>query len=115
MQKLDETSCQKALESGAFDLSSAAGPAALIMTQSWCPQWKAMLSYLPEAEKRLPGLSIFYVEYDTLPFFDQFRVFKETAFNNREIPYVRYYQDGTGTGESNYVSLEGFLHRLGET
>ena len=72
-----------------------------------------MKAYLPEAEKRLPGLWLLYVEYDGLPFFEEFMTFKENTFDNREIPYVRYYRDGVCTGTSNYVSLEGFLHRLG--
>jgi len=45
-------------------------------------------------------------------FFDEFMNFKETTYENREIPYVRYYKDGKYSSCSNYVSLEGFLHRL---
>lgn len=100
------------MESGDFDLSAIPGRAALILTQSWCPQWKTMFSYLAEAEKRLPDLSILYTEYDLVSWFEPFMAFKENAYENREIPYVRYYRDGICTGTSNFVSLEGFLHRL---
>jgi len=47
-----------------------------------------------------------------VPWFEAFMEFKENIFNNREIPYVRYYKNGKLTGESNYVSLEGFVSRL---
>jgi hypothetical protein len=103
------------MEKGSFELPELAGSSgriAVILTQSWCPQWKAMKNYLPEAEKRLPGLETIYIEYDLAPFFKEFMAFKETTFDNREIPYVLYYRNGICTGWSNYVSLEGFLHRL---
>lgn len=112
IQVLDEAACRKALEGGGFEIPPK-GPAALILTQGWCPQWRAMKAYLPEAEQRLPGLHILYVEYDRLSFYEEFMAFKENAFNNREIPYVRYHRDGECTGEGNFVSLEGFLRRLG--
>ena len=113
MRILTETECRKAMEKGIFELPEISGQAAIILTQSWCPQWKAMKNYLPEAEKSLPGLGIVYIEYDNTPFFEEFLAFKETVFENREIPYVRYYREGTCTGWSNFVALEGFLHRLG--
>ena len=110
---LTETECRLAMEKGDFDLPELSGhTAALILTQSWCPQWKAMKNYLPEAEKSLPGLEILYIEYDLTPFFDDFMLFKEKTCDNREIPYVRYYKDGKFISASNYVSLDGFLHRL---
>ena len=121
MKVLTEAEFRKAMEEGEFIAPGTGlagtglvptGPAAVILTQSWCPQWKAMKSYLPEAEQRLPGLEILYIEYDKTPWFDEFMAFKETAFDNREIPYVRYYRNGACTGWSNYVALEGFLHRL---
>ena len=109
-----------AMEKGAVELENLTDPAAytsghtaIILTQSWCPQWQAMKNYLPEAEKRLPGLQILYNEYDNLPFFEEFISFKENILHNREIPFVLYYKEGKLSSSSNYVSLEGFLHRLG--
>lgn len=113
IRNLTEAECRQAMEQGEFDASLVQGSAALILTQSWCPQWKAMKAYLEEAERRFPGLTILYVEYDTSPWYEAFMEFKERRFDNREIPYVRYYRDGTYTGQSNYVPLEGFLYRLG--
>jgi len=100
------------MEKGEFDLGEFEGKAAVILTQSWCPQWKAMKNYLPDAEKALPELKILYIEYDLTPFFDIFLDFKENTLNNREIPYVRYYVNGKFSSSSNFVSLDGFLHRL---
>jgi hypothetical protein len=101
------------METGEYETASEDSRAALILTQSWCPQWQAMKAYLREAENRLPGLTILYIEYDLVPWFEEFMAFKEETFDNREIPYVRYYNEGKCTSWSNYTSLEGFLHRLG--
>ena len=111
MRILTEAECRKAMEKGEFE--PAAGTTAVILTQSWCPQWKAMKNYLPEAEKRLPGLEIFFIEYDQVSWFEEFMAWNENTFNNREIPYVRYYRNSSCTGWSNYVALEGFLYRVG--
>jgi len=105
------------MEKGEFELpefsgSGGSGKTALILTQSWCPQWKAMKNYLPDAEKSFPGLNIVYIEYDMAPYFEVFMAFKENTFNNREVPYVRYYSDGKCIAYSNYVSLGGFLQRF---
>ena len=117
MRILTELECKTAMEKGKFELPEISGTeglkkAALILTQSWCPQWKAMKNYLPDAEKQMSGLKTVYIEYDLVPFFEKFMTFKENTFNNREIPYVRYFTNGECTDWSNYVSIEGFLQRL---
>jgi len=116
IRELTEAECRAAMENGDFDPSLFSAPTAIILTQSWCPQWTAMKSYLPKAEKALPGVLIYYVEYDTAVWDslknETFMSFKENTFNNREIPYVRYYRDGILSRESNYISLDGFISRL---
>ena len=121
IKKLTEAECRAAMESGDFDPAMLKGPAAaIILTQSWCPQWKAMKSYLPKAEEAVRALygeiSIYYIEYDIEPWEslenDAFMRFKENTYNNREIPYVRYYRDGVYARDSNYISLDGFINRL---
>jgi hypothetical protein len=115
MRKLTEDECLAAIEKGDFE-APAEGAAAVILTQSWCPQWQAVKSYLGKAEDAAKeagaALCINYIEYDLAPFFEKLMNFKEERFGNREIPYIRYYLDGKLAAESNYVSLEGFLHRL---
>jgi hypothetical protein len=123
IRKLSEAECRFALEHGEFETALVQGPAAaIILTQSWCPQWKAMQAYLPEADKKAAsatpsGAALYYVEYDIASWRElspeDFMTFKEDSFNNREIPYVRYYRGGALSGESNFVSLQGFLTRLG--
>ena len=117
MKKLTEKDCKSALETGDFAPDLVAGPAtAIILTQSWCPQWVAMRAYLPRAEETLKELKIFYVEYDIEPWEtidrEAFMAFKENSLNNREIPYVRYYLNGKFSRDSNYLPLDGFISRL---
>jgi hypothetical protein len=117
MRKLTEAECRAAMENGDFEAGLVSGSAAaIILTQSWCPQWTAMKAYLPQLEAALPDARVYYVEYDIEPWEDldheAFMTFKEDTFRNREIPYVRYYRDGVFYRESNYISLDGFKDRL---
>jgi len=118
MIKLNEEQCQAALNNGDFDASLISGSAsAIILTQSWCPQWAAMKTFIPELEDEYKDLRIYYVEYDietwnTLKNED-FMAFKENKFGSREIPYVRYYQNGKYLRDGNFISKEGFKSRLG--
>ena len=100
------------------DLSGASSRVAVILTQGWCPQWRAMESFLSRRETREDGggadLTVFELEYDGLPFFPDFLTFKETRFNNYSVPYVRYYRDGRFVNASNYGSETGFISLLGD-
>ena len=121
IRKLTEEECLFAIENNGFDPALVDCPAAaIILTQSWCPQWIAMKKYLPKVEQTLgttPGdVRIYYVEYDIENWEklenEAFMTFKEDAFDNREIPYVRYYVNGVYARDSNYISIEGFKSRL---
>lgn len=115
-QKLTEEECLFAVRSGDFpdSVRRAAPSVAVILTQSWCPQWRFMQSYLAEAEKNIGERGIIYmVEYDREPYYRDFMTFKEDIFQNREIPYVRYYRDGSLHAESNFISKQGFISKLG--
>jgi glutaredoxin len=119
MNKLTKEDCFFAIEHGEFaeEVCGKSPKTAIILTQSWCPQWVAMYRYLDEAEKKAKeasiDFSIFFIEYDKESWAEDFISFKEDGFKNREIPYVRYYQDGKITGESNFISLGGFLKKAG--
>lgn len=117
IRKLTEAECRHAVENGDFPASTigSAPAVALVMTQSWCHQWVYMRTYLHEAEQRAPagGLSVRFVEYDKEPFFAEFMAHKEDVFGNRSVPYVRYYRDGAFAGDSNFVSLDVFMAKLG--
>jgi hypothetical protein len=117
-RKLTEAECKAAIEKGDFDASLVGGPsAAIILTQSWCPQWTAMKFNLKQIEEEMPNTPIYYVEYDIERWESldnqAFMDFKENVFNNREIPYVRFYRNGVFYRESNYISAGGFKERLG--
>lgn len=84
---------------------------AVVLTQSWCPDWRVMRNYLSRLDE--PGLTVFAVEYDQRPIFRELMAFKETVFGNHEIPYVRHYRDGRLVGESNLVfTSRGFLGKF---
>jgi hypothetical protein len=118
MRKLTETECKAAMETGDFDAALVSGPAAaIILTQSWCPQWTSMKTYLPKIEQDLNDVRLYYAEYDIEAWekldHEAFMAFKEDTYNNREIPYVRYYRNGVFTRDSNFISEDGFRSRLG--
>ena len=117
IRKLSEAECSSAIKKGDFDPALVSGPAvAVILTQSWCPQWAVMKAYLPKVDESLKEVKIFYVEYDIEKWEsftnEAFMAFKEDTFKNREIPYVRYYVNGIFNRDSNFISLEGFISRL---
>jgi hypothetical protein len=95
------------------EMSGISERVALILTQSWCPQWKAMDSYLSRMQEaqspETADLTVFYLCYDLLPFFEEFLRFKESRFDNDQIPFVLYYREGQVKNTSNYVSESGFL------
>jgi glutaredoxin len=115
--RLTKTDCFFAIEQGEFaeEICAKTQKTAIILTQSWCPQWVAMRRYLDEALKKASeasvDFSIFFVEYDKESWGDEFMMFKEDTFKNREIPYVRFYQDGRFIEDSNFISLGGFLKK----
>jgi hypothetical protein len=113
MKKLRPEECLALLRDGEFGegLRRAATAVAIVLTQSWCPQWGWMRSYL-EALPADEGIAVFWVEYDREDFFAPFMKFKESAFGNDQVPYVRYYRDGALAAESNFIDQGGFLRLL---
>jgi hypothetical protein len=89
----------------------AASRVAVVLTQSWCPQWIRMRAYL-ESMPEDPDLAVFWIEYDRVSFFGPFMEFKERSFANREIPYIRYYRGGSLAAQSNFVDRDRFLSLL---
>ncbi|MDR1931868.1 MAG: hypothetical protein LBQ57_03485 [Spirochaetales bacterium] len=95
------------------EIRGISGRVAVILTQSWCPQWRAMDAYLErmqaEQSPETADLTVFYLCYDLLPFSDEFMSFKESRFANDQIPFALYYRGGQLKETSNYVSESGFL------
>ncbi len=113
MRKLSAEECKAAIAAGEFapEITASAPAVAIVLTQSWCPQWMWMKTYLGSF-KEDPGIAIFTIEYDRESFFEDFMAFKENVFGNDQVPYVRYYRDGKLVHESNYIDRSGFLRFL---
>jgi hypothetical protein len=112
---LTQVQAEHAMEQGEFDASvtEAAPNVAVVLTQDWCSQWKALEASLGELARGPspsdPEITVFELLYNTVDYFSAFLSFKETKWRNYEIPYVRYYRGGRLTAESNYVPRERFL------
>jgi len=113
MKKLSAEHCLALIDEGDFgpDILGAADAVAVVLTQSWCPQWTWMHGYLT-ALPPIVGTEIFWVEYDKERFFEPLMRFKESVFGNNQVPYVRYYRGGKLATESNYIDKGGFLRHL---
>jgi hypothetical protein len=113
MQKLSKEDCLALIEKKEFaaHIAGAADSVAIVLTQSWCPQWSWMRSYL-ESLPPEEGIKVFWVEYDLEDFFEPLMNFKERVFGNFEVPYVRYYRQGSLVAQSNYIDKGGFLRLL---
>lgn len=111
MTAITRDQAMHAITQGEFgdDLIATPGRVAIILTQSWCPQWKAMQRFAAGYS----AATIYCLEYDRTDYFDQFREFKERVLGNDRIPYVRYYSGGRLVAESNAVSEEAFALNLG--
>jgi hypothetical protein len=113
MKRLSKEDCLALMKDGDFGagIVGAADSVAVVLTQSWCPQWGWMRSYLADLPPDA-GRAVFWVEYDLEDFFEPFMKFKESVFGNDQVPYVRYYRDGKPVAESNYIDRGGFLRFL---
>jgi hypothetical protein len=115
LTRLTDGQAEKILAAGDIppEMSGISPRAAVVLTQSWCPQWKAMEAYLNGMKDRqdpdTADLTVFYLCYDLLSFHEDFMRFKETRFANEHIPFVLYYGAGQLKNTSNYVSESGFL------
>lgn len=85
---------------------------AVILTQSWCPQWQSMKSEIEEIDDPELDFDVWLFIYDRSSVFDEFLTFKENVLQNDEVPYIRYYKDGVFVRDSNAVSQSTFLKIL---
>ncbi len=127
---LEQEHVMHALEHHEFpdEIISAAPAVAVVLSQSWCPQWRAMQDWLrglqrrpdsaepeavqPASTEPATGIVVWELEYDGTPYFREFLALKEQVWSNRLIPYVRYYRDGRLLETGNYTSAERFLAKL---
>lgn len=115
---ITEEQAKSAISHGDFgaDVIGSGAHVAIILTQDWCGQWRTMQSWIESLEKPASPMQddveVFELVYNTQSYGEEFRRFKERAYGNRLIPYVRYYVDGKYIGDSNYVTKETFLRRF---
>jgi hypothetical protein len=109
--KLSEAQIRTALSNGEFgdDVIKSTKNVAVIMSQSWCPQWLMLNLWLKTLPKE-SDIHIYTTVYDQELYYEEFMAFKETVFKNWEIPYIRYYIDGKCIKETNYTSRGFFLN-----
>jgi len=118
LKKITEEQAREAIRAGEFskELISSAKYVALVLTQDWCPQWSAMIAWLESWEKKDKpqdvDVDVYTLVYNNTPLEREFLRFKETVLGNYEIPYVRYYIDGSFVDDSNYVSRGEFARRF---
>lgn len=118
-KKLTEDQAREAMSTGEFtgSVRASAPRVAVILTQGWCGDWRAMERWLeklprdgtPESDS---PIDIYELLYDRIAFFDEFRSFKERVFRNSLIPYVRFYRNGVFLSDSNHLEEQAFFQRF---
>jgi hypothetical protein len=107
-----------AVKNGDFsaDIRNAAPSTAIILTQSWCSEWKLMNRYLDSLAKDKSltdkDIAVWQFVYDGTDYFQKFRTFKEEILGNDRVPYVRFYRDGTFVSDSNFLGKLDFLRQF---
>jgi len=117
LHELPDDAALVAMNEGEFPHTVTGGAkVAVVMTQSWCPDWLGMRTWLRQLEQANEpahsDIDVYVLVYNKVPYFREFMRFKETAFGNSRIPYVRYYSDGQYLGDSNQVQTVAFLSRF---
>lgn len=121
VHELKEQTARRMIELGEVpvDIKDSAANVAVIVTQSWCGDWKYMQSWLKDgatignAGDELT-INVYTFEYDQSPVRQDFMAFKEGVWRNELIPYVRYYRNGSYMGDSNALAREAFVRRFSE-
>lgn len=110
MKIINKDQALDAIKNGEFgaDITGSADKVAIILTQSWCPQWQSMKRFVVD----FTGAEIFFLEYDLTGFFDEFIRFKENRLGNDQIPYIRYYIGGSLVADTNAVSENIFRRKF---
>ncbi|HME52348.1 MAG TPA: hypothetical protein VKM55_09035 [Candidatus Lokiarchaeia archaeon] len=114
LNAISDEQALEAIKAGEFgsDIIASKPNVAVILTQSWCPQWQGMRNDLEALDD--PDIDVWLLIYDRSSVFDEFLSFKENVLCNDEIPYIRYYKDGVFVSQSNAVSQSSFLNKLKE-
>jgi len=111
---LSDDSITLTLETGEFpvEVRDAGEKVVVVLTQDWCPDWHAMDVFLPQFEDQAV---IFVLQYNKHRDFQKIMEFKENVFENREIPYLRYYHQGRFIVATNQLPKGTFAALLKKT
>jgi len=112
IKSLTENQALDCIKRGEFgkEVTASNGRVALVLTQSWCPQWASLQRMIEQLDEK--NLDVWLFVYDQSTIFQKFMAFKENVFGNDQIPYVRYYLAGKHVGSSNSVARQAFLDQL---
>ncbi|HEY5585022.1 MAG TPA: hypothetical protein VIK78_11095 [Ruminiclostridium sp.] len=104
-----------AIANGEFEsnILSVKSRVVIVMTQDWCPQWTNMKSWIYGIEID-EDIEIYELEYNKVDYFYDFMNFKENHWRNYEVPYLRFYNDGVLTKETNNISESEFGDIVGK-
>ncbi len=107
LEDFPEDAIVKTIDQGEIPehLRRSADQVAVVWTQDWCPQWTDMKRYLPELQE---DVRVFVLEYNRHPDFEKILEFKEEVWENREIPYIRYYRGGELKARYNWLPKNTF-------
>ena len=117
-RKIDNQQARTAIEQGEFatEIREAGDNVAIVLTQSWCTDWKVMERWLTKLQnKQQPetfDVIVWEFIYDGVSFADEFREFKERVLGNDQIPYILYYKAGALVASSNFAGPRRFLARF---
>ncbi len=102
-----------AIKNGEFgrDVISSQNIVIVIMTQDWCPQWIDMKSWVYSIQTD-KNIDIYELVYNKTDYFYAFKNFKETRWKNFNIPYIRFYKNGSMYKQTNYISQSEFMNIL---
>jgi hypothetical protein len=118
-REMTDAQAAAAVDAGEFcdDIRAASQNVAVILTQSWCPQWVTMEKWLRGLERdgKPDGydLTVYHYVYDKAGTPKDFLRFKEKVLGSHQIPHVRYYRAGRLVSKSNYVGSRDFLAVFG--
>ena len=113
-RSLSDDAIEKTIALGEFpdEVRNAAEKVVVVLTQDWCPDWHAMESFLPLFVDKA---AIFVLNYNKHRDFQKIMGFKEDVFDNREIPYLRYYHGGRFIVATNQLPKGTFEALLKKT
>ncbi len=115
LKSLTDEQLLHAIRSGEFgsDVTASRRKVAVVMTQDWCSDWIRMEHWLRNTAGCGDDLDIYLIVYNQLDCFRDFLRLKENQWRNDQIPYVRYYENGSLFRVSNAVHREAFFRFFG--